>query len=107
MNIKSNRLICIFGAFAIVVLVLVSTSLGQEFRATITGAVTDPNGAAVSGATIIIKNNATNISNTVTTNDEGSFTVPFLLPGIYTVTATSTGFKTSTREKVEVKVDER
>ncbi len=85
---------------------IVSVS-GQEFRGTITGSVSDQNGAAIPGATVIIKNVETNIASTLRTNEDGSYTVPFLLPGKYTVSATGDGFKTSVRESIELKVDDR
>lgn len=80
---------------------------GQEFRGTIAGTVSDPNGAAIPGATVIIKNIDTNVASNVRTNSDGSFTVPFLLPGKYSVSATGDGFKTSIRESIELKVDDR
>jgi hypothetical protein len=80
---------------------------GQEFRGTITGNVNDPNGAAVPGATVIVKNIETNVATTIRTNDDGSYTVPLLLPGKYSVSATGEGFKTSIRENIELKVDDR
>ena len=79
----------------------------QEFRGTITGTVADQNGAAVAGANVTVKNTETNISNTVAANDQGSYTVRFLVPGTYTVSATYEGFKTSTIENVQVRVDDR
>lgn len=94
------RMMILFGIFA-------AATYGQEFRATITGTVNDPNGAVVPGATVTVKNADTNVTNTVTTNDDGSYTVPFLIPGKYRVTATRDGFKTSVRESVELKVDDR
>src|SRR5215213_6697709 len=84
-----------------------ATVFGQEFRGTITGTVTDPQGAVVPGATIAVKNLETNIINNVTANDEGSYTVPFLLPGKYSVSITAAGFKTSVRENITVNVDDR
>ena len=80
---------------------------GQEFRGTITGNITDPNGAAIPGATVIVKNIETNVATTIKTNDDGSYTVPMLLPGKYSVSATGDGFKTSLRENIEIKVDDR
>jgi hypothetical protein len=80
---------------------------GQEFRGTITGTVTDPQGAIIPGATVAVKNLETNVVNNVTANDEGSYTVPFLLPGKYSVSVTGSGFKTSVRENVTVNVDDR
>ena len=91
---------------AVVLSAFVSVS-GQEFRGTITGSINDPNGAAVPGATVIVKNVETNVAATVKTNEDGSFTVPFLLPGKYSVSAYGDGFKTSIRENIELKVDDR
>ncbi len=89
------------------ILVLAVGALGQEFRATITGEVKDPNGASVVGATVVVTNVATNVSSTVTTNNDGNFTVPFLVPGKYKVAVTQTGFKQSVRENIELNVDDR
>lgn len=67
----------------------------------------DPNGAVVAGATVTVKNTQTNVTATVTTNDSGAYTVPLLQPGSYNLTATSSGFKTSTVEGVALRVDDR
>jgi hypothetical protein len=99
-----------YGIFCAVIAVCLSAFVnifGQEFRATITGNVNDPNGAAIPGATVIVKNTETNVATTVRTNDDGSYTVPFLLPGKYSISATGDGFKTSVRESIELKVDDR
>jgi hypothetical protein len=84
-----------------------ANAFGQEFRGSISGTVTDPNGAAVPGATVSVKNTQTNVANSVTTNDQGTYTIPFLIPGTYTLTATGTGFKTTTVQNVTVKVDDK
>ena len=86
---------------------LAVNGFGQEFRGTITGTVNDPNGAAVAGATVVVRNTETNIASNTTTNDNGSYTVPLLLPGNYSVSVTGSGFKTSSRENVKVEVDSR
>lgn len=80
---------------------------GQESRGTITGTVSDPTGAVVPAATVTIQNVETNINSTVTTNEEGSFTFPLLLPGQYKMTATAANFKTSVRENLQVNVGDR
>lgn len=95
-----------FISATLLLLLVAATVSSQEFRATITGKVTDPNGALLPGATVVVKNVETNVSTTVTTNDGGSYTVPFLLPGKYNVTATSTGFKTSLRENIVLNVSD-
>lgn len=102
--IKRLPFLCFLTA---IVLICAAIAPAQEFRGTITGNVADPNGALVAGATVTVKNAETNISSTVVTNDQGSYTVRFLVPGKYTVSATAAGFKTSTIENVEVRVDDR
>ena len=92
---------------AAVIAVIAGTAAAQEFRGTITGTVTDPNSAVVPGASVTVKNTETNIAATATTNDQGSYTVPLLLPGTYTVSATASGFKTTTVQNVLVKVDDQ
>jgi hypothetical protein len=92
---------------AAVIAVLAGIASAQEFRGTITGTVTDPNSAVVPGASVTVKNTETSIAATATTNDQGSYTVPLLLPGTYTVSATASGFKTTTVQNVVVKVDDK
>ena len=107
MNTNHIRSAVCLLSMALLTFVFTATISAQEFRGTITGAVTDPNGAAVPGATVTVKNIGTNIASTVTTNDEGSYTAPFLQPGAYTISATGNGFKTTTVENVTVRVDDR
>lgn len=60
---------------------------------TISGTITDPNGAVVPGATVTITNSATNQSLTTTTNSEGNYSSAVLSPGTYSVSVNSSGFK--------------
>jgi hypothetical protein len=92
---------------ALLLLVLAGSVAAQEFRGSIAGQVTDPSGAVIPGATVEVKNLGTNVVTTVTTNDEGLFTVQFLLPGKYTVRVTSQGFNTAVREGVEIRVGDK
>ncbi len=68
----------------------------------INGAVTDPAGAVVGGATVTSKNDATNFERTATTSDDGTFTIPSVAPGTFTVTITAQGFKTTVLKGVVV-----
>jgi hypothetical protein len=73
----------------------------------ITGSVKDPNGGAVSGATVEVINQATGVTErTVTTNDEGQFYVPNLAVGTYRLTITQTGFSKADAPDVKVNVTE-
>jgi hypothetical protein len=81
-------------AFGAVVFVALSVlAFGQATTGTLRGTVTDPNGGVVAGATVTAKNQASGVvSNNFTTNGEGIFEIPNLLPGKYTVTVEQTGF---------------
>ena len=70
----------------------------------ITGTVTDPTTAVVSGATVTIKHNATGQEFTAVTTDNGTFNVPALQSGTYTVTVTAPGFKQAVVQDAKVDV---
>jgi hypothetical protein len=76
--------------------------VAQDSTATLTGRVTDPNGAAVTGAAVKVKNQQTTEEFTATTNDDGNYTVPYLKPGRYTVMVEASGFKRALSDVVEV-----
>ncbi|MBA3515216.1 MAG: carboxypeptidase regulatory-like domain-containing protein, partial [Pyrinomonadaceae bacterium] len=69
---------------------------------TLTGVVQDPNGAALPGVAIVLKNVGTGATRTVTTNEEGRWTMPALAVGTYEITYELAGFKKRVREQVEV-----
>ena len=90
-------------AAAIVMLVgAAGASAGQEIRATVTGRVTDPQGAVLPGATVTATNIDTNGSLETVTDLSGGYTIPQLPPGPYRVTASLQGFKTFIREGVRL-----
>ena len=73
---------------------LSSSLLAQRAdRAIISGVVTDAQGAAVPGATVTIRNEATGVDTVQVTNDAGAYTTPPLVLGRYSVTVDLTGFK--------------
>jgi len=74
----------------------------QEFRGTISGVVTDPAGAGVADAHITATENRTGTKIQSQTNSDGQYTLPFLLPGDYTITVEMTGFKTFVRQGVHL-----
>ncbi len=85
------------------IFLLAVTSFAQD-RGTITGTVTDAAGASVPGAAIKVTNPATGLTQSVSTNNEGSFTVPYLPVGKYTVTAEKVGFRTAEATDITVNV---
>ena len=68
------------------------TAYDQEASATVSGTIVDARGAAIGTAKITVVNESRGIRRMAATNDEGHFVVPFLLPGIYTVTIEMPGF---------------
>lgn len=86
-----------------VLLAAVSLS-AQTFRGTILGTVTDPSGAVVAGAKVTVKNVGTGLERTTTTSADGSYALPDLQIGTYTVTITLAGFQTSVTSGVTVDV---
>jgi len=66
----------------------------------ISGKVSDPQGAIVTGATVLITNIGTNVSSTTTSSNDGVFRVSNLQPGRYRVETNATGFGKSTAEVV-------
>jgi Carboxypeptidase regulatory-like domain len=65
---------------------------GQAEQGTITGVVTDSSGAAVGGASIVAREVSTRTTSATTTNQDGYYTIPYLAPGTYNVSATAQGY---------------
>ena len=71
---------------ALMVLSLLSVPLvAQKTSGTIRGIVTDPSGAVVANAPVVIKNNSTGQERTVMTNSQGEYVAPELAVGVYTL----------------------
>lgn len=65
----------------------------QEFRATISGSVTDTSGAVVPGAAVTARETSTGTVSRTTANAAGQYVIPFLAPGTYTLTVEAKGFR--------------
>jgi hypothetical protein len=73
----------------------------------ITGVVTDKNGALVAGATVSVVSNATGkAERTVTTGDDGGFSVTLLPPGMYRLEISAANFKKAVITDVQVRITE-
>src|SRR5262252_1055796 len=69
-----------------------TNTLAQSTTATISGVVTDQNGAVVQGANVTARNIATNVARATTSDEAGRFLIPELALGDYEVFAKSDGF---------------
>ncbi|MDQ2843277.1 MAG: TonB-dependent receptor, partial [Acidobacteriota bacterium] len=92
------------GASLTCLLLLLFSSIvfGQRDLGTITGTVSDPQGAAVPNAKVTIVNDATNVSYDTVTTGTGSYTRPALNPGTYTVTVDASGFQKAQQKGIIV-----
>lgn len=79
----------------------------QEFRATISGDVTDATGAAVPGVKIVVESLERKLTYEAVTNEAGRYLTQFLPPGDYAVRFEKQGFKTSRREKLTLSAVDR
>jgi outer membrane receptor protein involved in Fe transport len=82
-------------ACLLLVCLLAATSHAQQSAtATLSGIITDPNGALIAGAQITVTQKATGVQRETTTNDEGHYVLTNLPPGEYEVKVAATGFAT-------------
>ena len=85
-----------------------ATAAAQSSTATLSGTVTDPNGAVVPGVKVTVTDPATRLQRTATTNDGGQFVVPLLPPSTYDLTLERAGFMTAAVNDIVLNVnDER
>src|SRR5207245_10141096 len=81
-------------ASAFIFLATVSAAAyGQGPRSSLSGTVVDSSGAVIPGASVTVKNNATGSTFDVVTTVKGTFNIPALDAGTYTVTVALMGFK--------------
>lgn len=86
--------ICLFAASA----------FAQSNQGSLVGTVVDQQGAVVSGATVVVTDNGTGKERTTETSGDGTFILPQLEVGIYTVKITATGFKSYTATQLKIDV---
>jgi len=79
----------------------------QETGGGIAGTIADTQGAALPGVTVSLRNEGTNAQLNTVTNAEGAYNLPFVPIGRYTLSASLTGFSTTKREGIDVRVGDR
>ena len=90
--------------FALALLAFCVSGAWAQSSATLSGVVTDPSGAAVAHAQVVVHSLATGLDRTVTTDEAGAYAVPSLQPGDYKVQVKASGFSMDTIEKVTLQV---
>ncbi|HLM57066.1 MAG TPA: TonB-dependent receptor [Pyrinomonadaceae bacterium] len=91
-----------FTGTVLALLVLAVAALGQTPGGRLTGTVSDPGGAVIPNATIVVKDNQTGRERTVQASDQGAYEMPQLEVGTYTVTITAPGFKTFSATQLKI-----
>src|SRR5690349_9343145 len=76
--------------------------LAQSDLSTIRGTATDSSGAVVPNVTITLVDTERNTSRTALTGQDGNYELPFLVPGLYKLTAGASGFKEYVAEQIRI-----
>src|SRR5437667_9844775 len=92
-------------AFSVCILSM-GVAAHAQYRASIQGVVTDPQGAVVSGATVTLKNFETNQTQTTTTNENGIYNFNALPPSQYSITVEKQGFMKKVLDQVGVNAEQ-
>ncbi|WP_031500308.1 TonB-dependent receptor [Bryobacter aggregatus] len=83
-----------------------SLAVAQTASGVILGTVRDTQDAPVPGATVTVTNTGTNITRNFTTDSKGNYTFPFLVPGLYSVSAEAQGFRRANRTSIRLSVED-
>src|ERR1700731_1226361 len=83
-----------------------NVACAQRVTGTLRGQILDPAGSSVANARVTATNEDTGVSITMTTTSAGTYIFPSVLPGKYTVTVETAGFKKLVRSGVVVQADQ-
>ena len=90
--------------FSILLIACTAPTRAQVVGGTLSGTVSDSSGAGIPQANLVVRNVATGVERSVTTNSDGFYTTVNLLPGTYEVTISATGFSTQTGHGISMTV---
>lgn len=96
-----------FFIFCLAVFLLASTGWAQLDTGTISGVVTDPSGASVPGAKVILTNEQTGTVREAQANEQGSYTFSLTPPGQYAIKVEHAGFKLYERTGIRLQVNQQ
>lgn len=93
-------------AIALVFLVLARLSLAQSPNGSINGLVLDPSNRVITGAEVLVINDATGVKHFTKTNEGGIYVLPNLPPGPYRLQVSKIGFKTLVKPDIILNVQD-
>ncbi len=83
-----------------------SQAIAQTVTGSLKGTVSDSKGAVIPGADVVIRNVETGQERTTKTSGDGTYSATFLPLGVYTITATVTGFSKTSQENIEITLNQ-
>jgi len=86
-------------------LLSIHVALFAQATTQVSGVVTDPTGAVIPNTTIELQNLDTGLKRTMTSDAAGAYSFLQIIPGQYKITATVTGFRTTTIGDVRLLVN--
>ena len=92
----ASRAISTMLTFVLALFLVPGAAFAQVETGQISGTVTDPQGAVITGATVTVSSKDTGATRTVKTSDDGGYNVTNLQPGNYEVKVEGAGFGTKT-----------
>ncbi len=101
---KKSNAVSLFGVCLLLALLSISGLAQVTTTSRISGTVTDSTGAVIQKANIVIKHDGTGTASAVTTSPDGTFIVPSLAVGTYTVTVSAPGFKQTVIKDVKTEI---
>ncbi|MGB9470030.1 MAG: TonB-dependent receptor, partial [Candidatus Acidiferrum sp.] len=103
----SKRLAEIFRGLLLAILLLLPVALfSQAYFGTVSGEITDPTGAVVPGAKVLLTDQAKGFVFNAKTDSSGRYLFPSIPPGVYTVSVEMEGFQKEVRTGIKVDVTE-
>src|ERR1700680_1872768 len=104
-NRRSGRAVTVRERLLAIALLAAAPLLAQN--AELSGLITDPSNLAVPGARVVVQSADTAATRAVSSNQQGEYSVPALLPGPYNITVEANGFKTVRQNGIVLEVDQR
>ncbi len=102
MFLKSRAKLCAATALCL----CVSAVHAQTITGSVNGTVVDSSGAVLPNATVVVRNTATGVSTSATTNNSGQYNIRFLQIGQYTVKITDKGFNSFESQPFALEVNQ-
>jgi len=103
--IRSHILPRLFALLCALLLIPAPEAFAQVLYGSVAGTVEDSTGAVVPGATVTVTDQATNQSRQATTTNDGTYVIPDLPAGSYTLAVAAQGFRTSQTRNILVSIN--